>query len=260
MGERFPYPVLVAWSDEDECYVARVPPFFGLAAHGDTLLAAVAEAQRAAGAMVDVLGEQAPKPTEFPAFPSHLFKDETKEELRRRAWGIFIAAFGRCWCGAERLGTTAWARLHVGCAVQAPPATMSDPDAFDPPTIIYRCSRCGVAERSGERPSITSGKLRVYPLPAGWELVPCPFLEEDDHLRCAVCVDETGGTTSAAGESQATLQAARDAAGVLRGQRDAARGELAKLLNHVEKRNTTHACSGEWETCWCDTCEARRAS
>ena len=119
---------------------------------------------------------------------------------------------------------------------------MDDVDIFDPPTFIYRCSRCGVAERSGARPSITSGLLRIYPLPVGWELVPCPFLEEDDHLRCAVCLSETGGTTTPAGEGQATLQAARDAAGVLRAERDAARGELAKLLNDVEKRNTTHAC------------------
>lgn len=40
--------------------------------------------------------------------------------------------------------------------------------------------------------------------------------------------------------------------------RDHARNELAQLINRCEERNTTHACSGDWETCWCDTCEARR--
>lgn len=41
-------------------------------------------------------------------------------------------------------------------------------------------------------------------------------------------------------------------------ERDAARNELAQLINCVEGRNATHACGGDWETCWCDTCEARR--
>lgn len=39
-------------------------------------------------------------------------------------------------------------------------------------------------------------------------------------------------------------------------QRDAARNELAHVLN--VDRNVTDKCSGDWENCWCDTCDARR--
>ena len=68
----------------------------------------------------------------------------------------------------------------------------SDPEAPDPPRakrINYRCSRCGVAEASGELPPSGGGRLQMYPLPSGWMLIPCPVLEEDDHLHCAVCVE-----------------------------------------------------------------------
>lgn len=44
---------------------------------------------------------------------------------------------------------------------------------------------------------------------------------------------------------------------ILKWQRDVARAELAKLLN--ANRNVTDACSGEWESCWCDTCTSRRS-
>lgn len=59
-----------------------------------------------------------------------------------------------------------------------------------PSRINYRCSRCGVAEASGPLPPEGSGRLAIYPLPAGWVLVPCPDLEMDDHLHCAVCAEK----------------------------------------------------------------------
>jgi len=44
----FPYRVLTEYSAEDKCYVARVPAFEGVAAHGDTIEEACHEAQVAA--------------------------------------------------------------------------------------------------------------------------------------------------------------------------------------------------------------------
>src|SRR5688572_21522615 len=58
--KKFPYRILAEWSEADECYVARVPAFPNLAAHGDTAAEATAEAQTAAAAMIDVLGDKAP--------------------------------------------------------------------------------------------------------------------------------------------------------------------------------------------------------
>lgn len=37
-----------------------------------------------------------------------------------------------------------------------------------------------------------------------------------------------------------------------------AREELARYLNTSQDRNATDACTGDWEKCWCDTCEIRR--
>ena len=31
------YPAVIAWSDEDKCFVARVPALLGCASHGDTV-------------------------------------------------------------------------------------------------------------------------------------------------------------------------------------------------------------------------------
>lgn len=53
--DRFPYRVLVEYSEEDEAYVARVPAFEGLAAHGDSPEEATHEARIAAEGMLATL-------------------------------------------------------------------------------------------------------------------------------------------------------------------------------------------------------------
>ncbi|MCL2779727.1 MAG: type II toxin-antitoxin system HicB family antitoxin [Polyangiaceae bacterium] len=58
----FPYRIVTEWSDEDACYIARVPALQNCAAHGDTPEQAAHEAQVAARLMLDVLGEKAPPP------------------------------------------------------------------------------------------------------------------------------------------------------------------------------------------------------
>ncbi len=57
---KFPYRILTEWSDDDACYVARVPAFPNLAAHGATAGDAASEAQIAAEGMIEVLGDKAP--------------------------------------------------------------------------------------------------------------------------------------------------------------------------------------------------------
>ena len=54
----FPYRVLTEYSQEDEAYVARVPAFEGLAAHGDTPEEATHEATVAAEGMLASLRER----------------------------------------------------------------------------------------------------------------------------------------------------------------------------------------------------------
>jgi hypothetical protein len=79
----------------------------------------------------------------------------------------------------------------VGLAIVEDLEASTEPPS-DPPMpkrTVYRCSRCGVTEMSGELPPESSGRLRIYPLPAGWRLVSCPDLDEDDHLHCSVCVE-----------------------------------------------------------------------
>lgn len=51
----FPYRVLVEFSAADEAYIARVPAFEGLAAHGDTPEEATHEACAAAEGMIATL-------------------------------------------------------------------------------------------------------------------------------------------------------------------------------------------------------------
>lgn len=58
----FPYRIVVEFSEEDECWIARVPALPNCAAHGDTAEDAIREGQVAARAMVKVLGAQAPEP------------------------------------------------------------------------------------------------------------------------------------------------------------------------------------------------------
>jgi predicted RNase H-like HicB family nuclease len=51
----FRYRIVVEWSDEDSCFVARVPALPGCAAHGKTIEAAAREARRAATGMLAIL-------------------------------------------------------------------------------------------------------------------------------------------------------------------------------------------------------------
>jgi predicted RNase H-like HicB family nuclease len=60
--KEFSYRILTEWSDADGCYVARVPAFPLLAAHGETASEAAAEAQSAAESMLGILGNDAPPP------------------------------------------------------------------------------------------------------------------------------------------------------------------------------------------------------
>ena len=66
MAEPLRYRIVVAWSDEDACYVARVPAFgSGIAAHGDTPDAAAREARVAADLCIESLREEGePLPAE----------------------------------------------------------------------------------------------------------------------------------------------------------------------------------------------------
>jgi antitoxin HicB len=54
----FPYRIVTEWSDEDECYLARVPALVNCVSHGDTPEDAAREAQVSAHLMLDVLREQ----------------------------------------------------------------------------------------------------------------------------------------------------------------------------------------------------------
>jgi antitoxin HicB len=51
----FPYRILVEWSDEDECFIARVPAVETLATHGDTPEEATREAMVATKLMLEAL-------------------------------------------------------------------------------------------------------------------------------------------------------------------------------------------------------------
>lgn len=59
------YVYVVAWSVDDEAYVARVAEFESLAAHGDTAASAVAELQKIVESVLTDLeenGEPIPQP------------------------------------------------------------------------------------------------------------------------------------------------------------------------------------------------------
>jgi predicted RNase H-like HicB family nuclease len=70
---KFPYHILVAFSPEDGVYIARVPAFEALAAHGDSPEAAAHEARIAAEAMIAVL-----KKAKRPVPPAPLGKIESR--------------------------------------------------------------------------------------------------------------------------------------------------------------------------------------
>jgi antitoxin HicB len=71
----FPYRVLVEHSAEDDAYVARVPAFEGLAAHGESPEAAAQEARVAAEGMLASLrkrGRRVPEPDSAADFSGQL--------------------------------------------------------------------------------------------------------------------------------------------------------------------------------------------
>ena len=80
------YRIVVAWSDDDECFVARVPAFVGVAAHGDSAEAAVAEARIALGAVLAVLEEDGIEAPE---------SDQTLEQVRAMLPLINISKLAR---------------------------------------------------------------------------------------------------------------------------------------------------------------------
>ena len=58
----FPYAIVTEWSDEDACYIARVPALRHCVAHGDTPEEATREVLVGARMNLDVLGACAPEP------------------------------------------------------------------------------------------------------------------------------------------------------------------------------------------------------
>ena len=63
---KFIYPVTVAWSDDDDCFVARVPNIANCVACGDTAEQALKEVKVAANAMLETLaatGRPVPLPS-----------------------------------------------------------------------------------------------------------------------------------------------------------------------------------------------------
>ena len=62
MGSVFRYRIFAEWNETDGVYVARIPAFPGLAAHGDTPEEATREAREAALGMLEVLAEDGHEP------------------------------------------------------------------------------------------------------------------------------------------------------------------------------------------------------
>lgn len=60
----FQYRIVTEWSQEDECFIARVPAFPGLAAHGDSAARAAEEAVAAAQLMLEEMAESDQRPPE----------------------------------------------------------------------------------------------------------------------------------------------------------------------------------------------------
>lgn len=66
------YPIVVFWSDADECWIADVPDLEYCTAHGDTAEEAVREVLIARAAWLDVArehGDQLPDPLRSPFLP-----------------------------------------------------------------------------------------------------------------------------------------------------------------------------------------------
>ena len=67
------YQILVAWSPEDESYVAQVPDLPGCMAHGETEAEALEEARDAIRLYLDVLAETGgtiPEPRDYHLLPA----------------------------------------------------------------------------------------------------------------------------------------------------------------------------------------------
>lgn len=65
------FSVNVVWSNEDNCFIATIPEFDGLSAHGDTREEATKEAQIALEGFIEVMkedGEEIPKPQTLNSF------------------------------------------------------------------------------------------------------------------------------------------------------------------------------------------------
>ena len=86
--KRFPYRIMVEWSERNECYFSRVPALPGLGADGATAGEAVDEAQVAAEAMIQELafkGLPIPPPDHAESKNSHAEMDKLNERNRRQA-------------------------------------------------------------------------------------------------------------------------------------------------------------------------------
>ncbi len=80
------YQINIAWSDEDECYVARVPALPGCLGHGDTYKEAVENIEDAIEgflASMEAHGDRIPEP------------DRVADEIRRFAPVLNTAALAR---------------------------------------------------------------------------------------------------------------------------------------------------------------------
>jgi len=65
------YSVNVVWSDEDNCYIAKIPEFEGLSAHGETMDEAIKEIYIALDGFIEVMkedGEEIPAPQTYNSF------------------------------------------------------------------------------------------------------------------------------------------------------------------------------------------------
>lgn len=71
----FKYSINLAWSDEDNCYLASIPEFPGLMTHGDTPGEAVAEAEVVAKGFIKIYeedGEPIPEPIKAREYSGNL--------------------------------------------------------------------------------------------------------------------------------------------------------------------------------------------
>ncbi len=71
----FKYSINLAWSDEDNCYLATIPEFPGLMTHGDTPGEAVAEAEVVAKGFIEIYkedGDPVPEPIKAREYSGNL--------------------------------------------------------------------------------------------------------------------------------------------------------------------------------------------